>query len=410
MNNSFIRYLHKSYLPLFLILFLTLSVASIAALASAGNKLFVFFFTLALSFLVIEIAFRFAWRLFVGEEYVRIPKLPFEAMWVEPHPYMPYVNKKNAKTPEVSVANYPLHKGKYKFTQLKTNSSGFVNGPNGDRDVLVPKPEKLIRINCIGASTTGNYISENAEAFSYPMELEKILSSNFHEPIEVNNYGMGGYNSAEIMICFALRVIHTAPDFLIIYHAYNDIAAYLTSGFSSDYGHCRQNLSANYWKYKISSIVPQLNSKLLNYLVNRIIPSDIRNSLISAISMGVLDIEQDPTVGLQTYERNLQHIIDLCKCNGIQIILSTYAFYMYKGIANDKLHQLYESIVKRENDVMRGLAKKNDLPLIDNAKLIPSNQEYFVDSVHLTPKGMNKLASNISSVLMPMIMSTLDNK
>jgi lysophospholipase L1-like esterase len=314
------------------------------------------------------------------------------------------------KTPKAKIADYPLHKGKYKFTQLKTNASGFVNGPNGDRDVLVPKPEKLIRINCIGASTTGNYISEDAEAFSYPMELEKILSSSFHVPIEVNNYGMGGYNSAEIMVCFALRVIHTAPDFLIIYHAYNDITAYLTPGFSSDYEHCRQNLSANYWKYKISSKVPQLNSKLLNYLINRTIPYDIRNSLLSSISIGTLDIKQDPSVGLRAYERNLQHIIDLCKCNGIQVILSTCAFYMYEAIANDVLHQLYRSIVNQENDIMRGLAKKNDLPLVDNAKLILSNQEYFVDSIHLTPKGMNMLASNISSVLVPMIKSTHDNK
>ena len=45
--------------------------------------------------------------------------------------------------------------GKFTYSKLTTNSMGFANGPNGDRDVSIDKPEHLYRINCLGASTTG---------------------------------------------------------------------------------------------------------------------------------------------------------------------------------------------------------------------------------------------------------------
>lgn len=380
-------------------------ISTAAAFFSEKNKSAIFVLTFIISCVSLEIAFRLAWRLFLGEPYVRIEKIPFEDISVEPHPYIPYVNKKNSRTPAATDATYPLHKGKYKFPQLRTNSLGFANGPRGDRDILIPKPEDLIRINCIGASTTGNYISSNEEVFSYPMELEKKLTSRLSAPLEVNNCGMGGYNSADIFVSFALTIIDTEPDFIILYHAYNDARAYLTLGFSSDYSHSRQNLAANYWKYKIGAKIPQLKSKFLNYTVNRLVPSNIRYSLLNSVSIGTIDIQQDPSIGLRTYERNVQHIIDLCKCNGINVILSTYAHFLYDDVRDEPLHQLYGRIVEQENEIMRGLAKKNDLPLVDNAVLIPRDERFFVDSIHFTPEGMKMIALNIAEVLIPGIES-----
>ena len=64
----------------------------------------------------------------------------------------------------------------YFTPQLKTNNYGFINGTNGNRKIEIPKPKNLIRINCIGGSTTGNYVSLNNHIYSYPLELEKILN------------------------------------------------------------------------------------------------------------------------------------------------------------------------------------------------------------------------------------------
>ena len=101
-----------------------------------------------------------------------------------------------------------------------------------------------------------------------------------------------------------------------------------------------------------------------------------------------------------TYKRNIQYLIDLCKANGVELILSTYCHFLYEKIKNETLHLTFHSIVNKENEIIRGLAKKNNLILIDNSILVPADEEYFVDSIHFTPRGMKLLARNIADVIL----------
>lgn len=361
----------------------------------------------ATTFMVLEIIlllgaeafFRLGYRFYAGSPYEPLPRIPFKNIYVEPHPYIPFIYKRNFVTEKGGPATYPLHKGQFFFGQYTTNNLRFANGLGGNRDIAIPKPEGLLRINCIGASTTGNYIESNGQAFSYPMELERMLKSTMSVPVEVNNCGQGGYNSADIMVRFALQVIDTQPDVVVIYHAYNDIRAYLTPGFESDYFHVRRNLGESYWKFALAAKIPYIPVKFLNFLVNQWLPGNIRNSLLDQVTKGTLDSGLDPSIGLSAYQRNLQHIIDLCRCNGIQVVLSTYCHFLHDAIKDDPLHLLYGSIVKKENEIMRRLADKNELKLIDNAVLVPQEERYFVDSVHFTPEGMRLIASNIAEII-----------
>lgn len=349
--------------------------------------------------LTAEVFFRIGYRLYFGFKYQPYPKVPFEKLYIEPHPYIPFVNKRNFTTEKGGPANYPLHKGKFFFGHYTTNNLGFANGIKGDRDVVTPKPSGLFRINCVGASTTGNYIELDGKVFSYPMELEGNLKSSMMVPVEVNNCGQGGYNSADIMVRFALQVLDTKPDVVVIYHAYNDIRAYLTSGFESDYSHVRRNLGENYWKFALAGKIPCVPLRFINYLINQWMPGNIRNSLLEQVTKGSLDTNLDPSIGLSVYQRNLQYIIDLCHCEGVQVVLSTYCHFLHDAIKDDPLHLLYGRIVKYENEIMRRLADKNELKLVDNAVLVPHDERYFVDSIHFTPAGMQLIAGNIADVI-----------
>lgn len=364
-----------------------------------GGKATTFMVLEAILLLGAETVFRLGYRFYAGSPYEPYPKIPFENIYVEPHPYIPFIYKRNFVTEKSGPATYPLHKGQFFFGQYTTNNLRFANGPGGNRDIAIPKPEGLLRINCIGASTTGNYIESNGQAFSYPMELERMLKSTMSVPVEVNNCGQGGYNSADIMVRFALQVIDTQPDVVVIYHAYNDIRAYLTAGFESDYSHVRRNLGESYWKFALAAKIPYIPVKFLNFLVNQWLPGNIRNSLLDQVTKGTFDSGLDPSIGLSTYQRNLQHIIDLCRCNGIQVVLSTYCHFLHDAIKDDPLHLLYGNIVKKENEIMHRLADKNGLKLIDNAVLVPQEERYFVDSVHFTPEGMRLIASNIAEII-----------
>ena len=79
--------------------------------------------------------------------------------------------------------------------------------------------------------------------------------------------------------------------------------------------------------------------------------------------------------------------------------MCTYPFYLYTKIKNDSLYILYEKIVIEENKIIKKLAEKNSLKLVDCYSLIPKEDSNFVDSVHFTPKGMNLLAKSISEAI-----------
>ena len=336
-----------------------------------------------------------------------IRKVPFDKIYVEPHPYLPYVYKKNFICQKAGPANYPLNKKtRYLFGELHTNNLRHINGSNGGREVIIPKPEGLFRINCIGASTTGNYIFEGEKGYSYPLELEKILQSHFKtKQIEVNNCGMGGYTTAEILIKFFLDSIDSKPDMMVLYHAYNDLRPSLTPGFQSDYFHAFKSLSGVYYKLKWASKFPDIPLALPNYILNRFLPQNIRHNLLAAVSKGSIDLESE-FHGIETYRRNIENLIHVCKGNGIKLVFSTYCHFLYPEIEGDKLQLKYREGVLGENEVIRELAVKYDLPLVDNFNLIPCEEQYFCDSVHFSPEGMRAIAENISKPIIEYVNST----
>ena len=396
--NKFINLL-KSPRVILLYIFFSLILLPIVLVFFIGDtffkKIIYFFFIFFVIILITDFIFLFLYRLFTGYHYKFLKKIDFNKMAFEPHPYLPYIYKKKFKRIHgLGEMSYPLNK-EIKFPGLLSNNMGHYNGDNGDRDVKIPKPNNLIRINCVGGSTTGNYIKGDNNNHSYPLELERMLKRKFfNKEIEVNNCGQGGNNSADILVRFVLQGIDTKPDYLIIYHGYNDIRSYLTPSFSSDYFHSRKNLGEVYWKYYAGSKIPNVRINFINYCINKyLFPFDERSTILESISKNKIDINQDYTLGLQTYERNIQNIINLCLNNKIKVILSTFCIYLYPKIKNDPLHQLYQKIVFKENEIMKKLAKINNLILADPDSYIEKNSINFLDSVHLSIEGMKKLAN-----------------
>ena len=360
---------------------------------------------LILYLLFCDAIFRLLFRVISGKPYYLKTKIPFDKIYMEPHPYMPYVYKKHFLCQKATPVDYPLNRNKgYTFGELSTNNLRHLNGTNGGRDVVIPKPKKLFRINCLGASTTGNYIFESEKAFSYPLELEKILQNYFqNKQIEVNNCGHGGYTTAEILIKFLLNSIDSKPDIVVLYHAYNDLRPSLTPYFQSDYSHAKKNLGEVYHLFRWGSWFPNIPLALPNYIFNLYLPQNIRQGILPAIERGSIDLESE-FHGLETYRRNIENLIYICKGNGIKIILSTYCHFLYPAIKDNKLHLKYRQGVLMENEVMRDLAIKHGLPLVDNYNLVPYEEKYFVDSVHFSPEGMHEIAKNISKPIIEHIL------
>ncbi|MEW5692818.1 MAG: SGNH/GDSL hydrolase family protein [Candidatus Hydrogenedentota bacterium] len=340
-----------------------------------------------------------------------ISKLPFNEIYHEPHPYLPFVYKSHAMTQKEMDSTYSLHRGEgYRFGCYTTNNYRHLNGPNGSRNIVMPKPQGMIRINCLGDCITGNYIQYKGVEYSYPLELEKIVKARYPDNnIEINNFGLGCYSSAEVLIEFILSIIDTQPDIVILYNGYNDLPISLTPNFRSDYSHARKNLGEDYYRYKIASWLPALPLAFYNYFVNFYLSQNIRFTLFGAIQRGLPDFDSEFR-GLETYRRNTEHLINICKCNGIHIILSTYCYNLYENVKKSKVHLKYLEGTLKQNEIVRKLAAKHQCSLVDNYALVPGLEENYMDSIHFSPRGMRLVAENISKEVINLIENIKNRK
>ena len=372
---------------------------------SFSEKLLIWAVSFVVISLVIELTFRAFYRYFSGARYKFIPKLNYKKMYMEPHPYIPVVYKKHFQSQKPMAAILPLNQNKdFRYGQFTSNNFRHIDGPKGDRDIVVPKPESQFRILCLGASTTGNYIQYEGKEYSYPMELELYLKNRYpKKDIIVHNCGHGGWTSAEILINFLLNLYDTEPDVVLIYHAYNDLIPSLTPGFLSDYSHARRNLGEMIHKYRIASGIPNLPFAIYNHLLNHVFPyMNPRHGVIQATSRNKPDLNGQFR-GLNTYGRNIEHLVKVCKESKINVMLSTFCHYLYAEIKNSKVHLKYMEGLQGENEEMKKIAQKHQIPLVDNRQLIPEEEKYFVDSVHFSPDGMKLLARNFGEEIVKII-------
>ena len=265
--------------------------------------------------LVLEICFRIIYFIKHRKNYYFIPKLRFKDVYVEPHPYLPFAMKSNftIKNKESNL-RYPLLSGEkkhYIFPKMKTNNMRHINGESGNRNIG-EKGENELRVHCIGGSTTYNYLSYKNKNYTYPLCLEKQLSEsqNTHN-IRVNNWGMGSWTSTELLIDFMLNGIETHPDILIIYHGYNDLGPSLTPNFKPDYSHAIRSIGEYYQRLKLTSILPNIPLAFYNYFISRY-GGNIRHSLGKALNVNNIDYDSEFN-GIETYKRNLEHIILIAK-------------------------------------------------------------------------------------------------
>ena len=95
-----------------------------------------------------------------------------------------------------------------------TNNFGF-----REKDVVVPKPAGLVRIICVGGSTTDEGSSND---ITYPAILERKLNASFNgnPPIEVLNCGIPALYSARERARM-LDYLEMEPDCIIYYHGVN---------------------------------------------------------------------------------------------------------------------------------------------------------------------------------------------
>lgn len=269
------------------------------------------------------------------------------------------------------------------------NADGFLDRPHEAR-----KRPGVLRIVCLGGSTTAGNTEQGLET-TYPSQLERELGERAAVPVEVLNFGVAGWTSAETMTNWFLHVQDFAPDVVVLHHAVNDTLPRLRRDFRSDYLHFRtpwhQEATGPLERFLVrwSDLYCQLRLRhwdfdLLDHVTTPAPPEDVEPTPQSA----------------QALVRNVRTVLDHARdVLGARVVVLTMPWSPEH--ATTRLEATMGRLVDEHDELLRALTAERGYDLVDlAAEAGPNLRAEFVDLVHLTPRGNGLKAHLVAEALL----------
>ena len=283
----------------------------------------------------------------------------------------------------------------------------------------------------LGASTTECRFMEEDQRFPYLVGslLEKKLG------LKINSYNAArsGNHSLHSIDILLNKVMPIKPQIVLMMHNINDLVILL---YEKSYWNNNSSRSviidmndeivSNFVKIMRDRYIPNLSAEMhkLEKSVRSLWKSEPKGGNLSdprdefsEVRGKKLVINQSELIG--QFEMNLQCFIYLCKARNVVPVLMTMASRLKDipdkviadGIREAGLNYAeFKALFDSFNDAIRKKASENHIMLIDLAKGIPPEREYFYDVVHHNPKGSVKAAEIISEQLQPLVKQIVEKR
>lgn len=295
------------------------------------------------------------------------------ALRYRPHPYLVYTHDPDYD-PEV-------------------NDLGFHFG-----DLPLDKPGGTYRVACFGGSTT-------AGPRAWPHHLEQQLEAELGQPVEVLNFGVGGWTSAEGAIAFTHLARSYDVDAVVLHHVNNDIRPLGLDGFRPDYAHFRKPAALDEVAGRVRvrwSLSERLDDRLTRlsslYVYTRmwtVGPPVGRHTLSNLTYRAAKEGPPDAVRRqVETWERNLRTIGDLAELDGAQVVTMTMPAHF--GDAGLPHHAADLDFM---NERLRALSRDQGWRVADAANDDGFPPEVFEDPIHVTQDGEKRKAALVAAAL-----------
>lgn len=284
------------------------------------------------------------------------------------------------------------------------NSLGY----RGD-EIVVPKPQRELRIVCLGGSTTYDSDIEDYR-LAYPARLEAELRRRGYGNVTVVNAGGAGWTSWESLIDLELRVLDLDPDLIIDFDAINDVH----TRFVWPPDHYRGDNSGYRAANQSGLFMPSIleYSTLLRILmiragwvgshadisrtIDRLAPSyygDIwrdqkrTGTYPDGIFREVTPEQMLAQNGPRYFARNLENLVAVAKANGVGVVLASFAYSRDFPEEPRVTSPEYHRAIAEHNDVLRAVATRSGAAFFDFAAVFPGDRRYFTDGRHNNEEG-----------------------
>lgn len=264
----------------------------------------------------------------------------------------------------------------------------------------IPKPPGVKRVMFLGDSVTFGFQIE-ADRDTLPAYAESVLREQYGESkVETINAGVGGYSPWQEVRLFVEAGLAYEPDVVVVDFVLNDVSEKLGllrfggtgQGFQLEHSRAAQSLA---WR-----------SNLVRYLMHRRVRAEggdqafDRQSDVGALSVGDLLTRPNATDVVAAWNQTLPELARLiahCRQRKIPILLVHFPYTI----------QLERPELDAPQRRLAGFAQEQGVELFD---LTPSFRaalsaaggdldEFFIDALHLTPRGCEVAAEAIARKL-----------
>ncbi|UCG16209.1 MAG: SGNH/GDSL hydrolase family protein [Phycisphaerales bacterium] len=320
--------------------------------------------TVLILVVVAEIALR-AGHLISKGTWDFLPAVRMASELYEPHPYLCYAMKPGAR--------FIGHGG-----QTRINRWGCRG-----RDVERVKPDGVVRIACLGGSTTFS-LNASDNDHTWPAQLERILNER-HGPtrFEVLNFGTPGYCVVESFLIFSLRAVDLDPDIILMQDALNDVYAVFRPDVVSDYTHFRGPYTRLSGKWLGRSAIGRL-------------------VIAAAARAGQPSRSFSPTLskeGVRLFQRYVESTVLMARAREIQPVIVTMPDRLPRDEEECRKHSVEIALTRVLIEGLRRVSRGRNVPLIDLSATFPKDPRYFTDDTHKTDEGLELAARMIADGL-----------
>ena len=276
----------------------------------------------------------------------------------------------------------------------------------------------------LGGSTVACIYVEEDQRF--PSLVGNLLAQKTGKKITSINSGVGGNNSLHSLDILLNKIIPLRPDVVVLMHNINDLVALI---YDRTYWSQNPTRAAivNFSFYKnltglkaITTLardlyIPNLHAAT-RVLSRKIFGKKVKDPDDEFAHVRGKRLTVDQAAILDEFKMNLTAFINLCRARRITPVLMTQ-FNRYKADPDPKVlkaMQGFESdagipvrefieLYARFNQAIREVGQADGVLVIDLAALIPQDQRYMYDVVHLNTRGSQLAAQLISERLQTLV-------
>lgn len=322
------------------------------------------------------------------------------------------------------LGSHPNQEGRVRVT---VDAHGFLSdgSPLG-----AVKPADEIRLAFIGASTTANL--NLAFEDNWPGRLaRRVEARRPGRRVRVINAAVPGFDTAQSIGNLALRVLPFEPDVVVVYHAYNDLKAVRADGrFAPDYSHIHRR---PFGYHPVPPWPVRLLERSMFFLRTRRLYREMRAARRMAgaegAGAGPRRLDRVPAEAEAAFVRNLRTLVAVARSAGARVVLSSFATLhdphldwrrpqVLDALSDFQRRTLPDLLaftpgltlagvfdgLERYNADLAAVAADTGAGWVDNARGVPHDDRFFVDRVHFTAAGAQRMAENF----LPAVLRALD--